>query len=39
MASLFESRGLHLRLLDAGAGTGALTATYVEALASWGDGP
>lgn len=39
MASLFERRGPFLRLLDAGAGVGSLTAAFVEALAGWGDRP
>jgi adenine-specific DNA-methyltransferase len=39
MASLFEHRGPSMRLLDAGAGVGSLTAAFVEALAGWGDRP
>jgi hypothetical protein len=39
MASLFESRGPSLRLLDAGAGVGSLTAAFIDALAGWGDRP
>lgn len=39
MASLFEHHTPSLRLLDAGAGVGALTAAFVEAMADWGDRP
>jgi adenine-specific DNA-methyltransferase len=39
MASLFEPRRGHVRLLDAGAGVGSLTAAFVAAACRWEERP